>query len=122
MPIGSRVLLAQTPVTRAGVNAGTGGEATLDATNGNYFVNDGNVILQVRNSSAGALNVVIEVPGNVDGQANTDRTVSVDATTTLMIGPFPTSIYNQSEDGQPSAVYLSCAGGGTNLKAIAWKL
>lgn len=86
-------------LSRAGVtptfNAGT-------ATDGDAFINDGRTMIYVLNTGA-ETTLTIQTPGTVDGLAVAERTVVVAATTgKSAIGPFPTSMYNQT-DGK---VYL----------------
>lgn len=79
--------------------AGTGvSETTGDAVNGHAFTNDGRVYLQARNSGASSYDVTIATPGTVDGNAVADKVVSVAAGVTKVIGPFPMSAYNQSDN------------------------
>jgi hypothetical protein len=76
--------------------------ATAPATGGDGFSNDGKTFIHVLNTGT-EKTLTIQTPGTVDGLAISDRTVTIPATTgNKMIGPFQTSIYNQS-DGK---VYL----------------
>jgi len=76
------------------------------ATDGDAFENDGKTFIHVKNAGS-QITLTIQTPGTVDGLAVTDRTVTIPATTgDKMIGPFPTSQYNQS-DGK---VYLDWSG------------
>ncbi len=67
-----------------------------DATNDHEFVNDGKTFVHVKNGGGAPIDVVFQTPGSVDGLAVADRTVSVGAGAEKMIGPFPTTTYNQS--------------------------
>lgn len=89
----ARVNLPLTEITRAGVAAGA--EVTGDATNHHSFSNDGRVFLLVRNSNGAstARTVTITVPGTVDGQSVTARTVTIAAAASRYIGPFPKAVY-----------------------------
>ncbi len=75
-------------------------------TDGDGFVNNGNVFIQVVNGNAGAVIVTIDAypTGNQtpkpDDLTVTDRTVSIPAGETRLIGPFPPSIYNRPADGK----------------------
>ena len=67
------------------------------SANNNTFANDGHTIIEVKNTSGSPINVTIETPGTVDGNAVADLVVAVPATSgDKIIGPFPPSIYNQT--------------------------
>ena len=50
--------------------------------------------------------VTLDIKSTVDGQAVTDPTVSVPASGERVIGPFPTSIYNNA-NGKAKITYSS---------------
>lgn len=88
-----RTDLPLTDLSRAGVAPGA--EVNGDVTNNHEFSNNGRVFLLVRNSDASvARTVTIVTPGTVDGQAVADIAISVPATVSRYIGPFPEGIYN----------------------------
>ena len=66
------------------------------AGGGDEFVNTGTEYLEVVNGSGADVTVTIVTPNTVDGLAVTDRAVVVTAGERRKIGPFPTSIYNNS--------------------------
>jgi len=66
-------------------------------TGGFTFPNDGHTLLIVQNDS-GALALVFDTPGTVDGLAIAQRTVTVATLEQWVIGPFPTAIYNNAQD------------------------
>ena len=68
------------------------------AAGGDEFANTGDEFLHIKNGDASSHTVTIETPGNVDGLAVADRAVAVGAGEERMIGPFPTSVYNDSGD------------------------
>ncbi len=80
--------------------------ATPTVTDGDGFANNGNVFLEIFNGNAGAVVATIDAypTGNTtpkpDGLTVTDRTVSIPAGETRMIGPFPPSIYNRPADNK----------------------
>jgi hypothetical protein len=91
----ARIDIAVTDVTRSGVALPA---ATTGVADGHMFLNDGNVIIQVANGDgAGAQVLTIQIPGLVDGLAVTARTVSIPLSSSKSIGPFPQSIYNQTD-------------------------
>lgn len=90
----ARTVLSVQPIVRTGLTP----SFTSSASAGMSFPNDGRTFIEVKNTSGSAATVSIDVPGTVDDLAVTDRTVSVGATTgDKMIGPFPTSVYNQAD-------------------------
>lgn len=90
----ARTALAVTPVTVAGV-AVSG--AAPDASNGNTVPNNGRTMLSVKNADSSSHTVTIKAyPKGVTpgGLTVTDKVVTVVNGTTMLIGPFPPSIYN----------------------------
>ncbi len=88
------------PVTDI-VRTGTGNAGTLvagDDANEHEFENDGRTIICALNTGGASILTFI-TPGTVDTLAIADHTVSVaiHATKVTLIGPFPPSIYNQSD-------------------------
>lgn len=67
-------------------------------TTNTYLVrNNGRVMLHFKKSGAGDCTVTIDTPGTVGGLAIAQQTITVAATTgDKMIGPFPSSVYNNS--------------------------
>lgn len=65
---------------------------------GNMFANDGRTYLEVKNGSASPINVTLNIPVLVDGNAVTNPVIAVPATTgDKIIGPFPPGIFNQPD-------------------------
>jgi len=93
----ARVDLPVTDIIRTGVgNAGT--LIASDETDNHEFVNDGRTIICVlKTGGAGVLTFL--TPGTVDEQDIASQLVTpgVHATKVTMIGPFPPSVYNQSD-------------------------
>lgn len=91
-----RTALTITDVTRAGVTQPS--QQNGDNANGNSLAyNDGKIILEVNNTSGGALNCTIGIPGTIDSVSTAGKVVSVGAGATTYIGPFPPALYNQSD-------------------------
>jgi hypothetical protein len=89
----ARVALTVQEIARTGiVPAYVAGNATDD----HEFVNDGKTFLHVKNGGVAPIDVILQTPGTVDGLAVADRTVSVANASEKMIGPFPTTTYNQA--------------------------
>lgn len=78
----------------AGVNIT---DNNVAASSGNTYLipNNGNVRLLVVNSS-GSNTLTVATPGSVDGNAVSDLSLSLTASKSYLIGPFPTSVYNNA--------------------------
>lgn len=87
----ARTLMNVTTLNRDGLAPVAG--TAVDTANGNYLVNDGSTWLEVNNSDAAVHTLTVHLATVVDGQPVTDRTYSVAAGATLMVGPFPTREY-----------------------------
>lgn len=104
----ARVNIPITNITRSGVSLAAAGLAG-NATDHHEFVNDGNTVLRVKNTGAGACTVTLRIARTVDGQAVTNRTVVVPVTTgDVAMGPFPVVDY-----GSLMQVDISTASGVT---------
>jgi hypothetical protein len=101
-------LLTSSNITRDGVQADGGAAA---GAGGDTFVNTGRELVVFKNADASPKTVTIDIlpsggpgGGTLDGQAVTDKAVVVTNGTTVIMGPFPTSQYNNSA-GQVSLSY-----------------
>jgi hypothetical protein len=81
-------------VTRAGVD--TVGSAA-DAT-GDEWANTGKEFVEVKNGSGAGITVTLNIRALIDGAAAVNPTVSVGAGQTKIIGPFPSGIYNDTQN------------------------
>lgn len=97
--------LTVTDVARTG-NLLSGAAA---ASGGDQFVNTGSEFVSVYNADSDSMTVTIETPGTVDDLAIADRTVTVDAGETKLIGPFQKSYYNDSS-GYVQLTYSDATG------------
>lgn len=62
------------------------------------------VMLLVKNTGGSPCTVTIKRPAVVDGMSMTDLSITVPATTgEVLVGPFPKSIYNQTDTGNSLA-------------------
>ena len=96
----------------------TGAEVALQAVTtvgGFQFPNDGKTILYVVND-AGALVLNFTVQPVVDGEAVDTKDVSVTASETWIIGPFPTQWYNNASGTCVVAVDADLAAGVTLIR------
>lgn len=86
----ARAALTVQPVTRLGIEPGY----VAAEADGNSFNNTGREFLHIKNGATDCV-VTVKTPRTVDGQAVTERTVTVTGTEERMIGPFPPAIFNQ---------------------------
>jgi archaellum component FlaG (FlaF/FlaG flagellin family) len=89
-----RVVVPVTEVTRAGILPAT--EVAGDATNNHYVNNDGVTWLEIRNAGASSRTFTSVVNVTVDGAVVTNPTVTLAASATKKVGPFPTAIYGST--------------------------
>jgi hypothetical protein len=89
-----RATLAVIDCVRAGVTATT----TAAIAEGAKFANDGQTFLYCLDTVGDAI-LTFKTPGTVDGLAIAELAVTVTASATIgeLIGPFPPSIYNQTD-------------------------
>ena len=78
--------------------AGVASTVTAAIAEGAKFANDGRTFLYCLDTAGDAV-LTFKTPGTVDGLAIAEMTATVtaDATAGVLIGPFPPSIYNQSD-------------------------
>jgi hypothetical protein len=86
----AETLTAQT-VSRDGLEATY---AAVASTDGVDFVNTGKEFLHLKNGGGGDIVATLDIQTTVDGQAVTDRTVTITAGEDRFIGPFTTGDYN----------------------------
>ena len=77
------------------------------ATAGDTFVNDGKTIFEVNNADVSATTVTITGQRNLPLDTSSTKTVSVAASTTQIIGPFPVGNYNRETDESVVVTYSS---------------
>ena len=94
----ARVDLPVTDIIRTGVG-NPGVLVAGDEDDNHSFVNDGRTLIAVLKTGAAAGILTFKTPGTVDGLAISEQIVTpaVLATSYTLIGPFPPSIYNQSD-------------------------
>jgi len=69
----------------------------VDNANGNEFLNTGReLVLLARSGAGGAGTTTVVTQQTVDGQAVADKSLSIADDTTVVVGPFPPSIYNDA--------------------------
>ena len=86
---------------------------TFIPTDGVEFENTGKEFIQLENTDASAITVTIQTAITIDSESVGDKTISVGASKTILVGPFPTKWYNQSggkvyvDAGTADKVYIS---------------
>ncbi len=66
---------------------------------GHAIANDGeNVFFAVLNGSGSSINVTVQTPNSVDGNAISDKVVAVAAGVLKYFGPYPRKDYNQGNE------------------------
>lgn len=90
--------MARTEVTVQDVSlAGVTPTYTAAIVDGHMFKNDGNVAIEVKNTTASPVNVTIQTPAKVGGIDLAEVVVAIPATSgDKIIGPFDPSLFNQS--------------------------
>lgn len=88
--------------TFAGVLLG----AAAAAGGGDKFLNDGNVLLYVKNGGGGSINVTVAAPGTPGGLTITAPVVAVAAGAEKILGPFDPKYFNDSS-GYVNLTYSS---------------
>jgi hypothetical protein len=81
-----------TDIARTGVEL----SGSAAASGGDQFTNTGSEFVAVTNGQGDALVVTITTPNTVDDLAIADRTVTIGAGETYLIGPFSRANYNDS--------------------------
>jgi len=101
-----------------GVNIGAG--TNVLGANDGAFVNDGHTILKVVNGAGAERTFDCITPITVGGQALAvaDHTVTIAASATRYVGPFPTGIYNQPSGADAGKVYFDLATDDLTFTAI----
>jgi hypothetical protein len=100
----SNIALQSVPVFGGALADTTFGAA--DAA-GSYIVNNGNVVVQVKNASGSPINVTITSVADQDGRTrgSGDITAVADGKTATF-GPFRMDLFNQSAAGELGRVYI----------------
>lgn len=90
-------------ITRAGA------EPTFVAASGggDKFVPDDDVHLEFINGSGSPITATVVTPGNVDGEAVADRTITLPANKRTKAGPFPKQVFANNADGGKAAITYS---------------
>lgn len=89
----------------------TDNETAAASGNTYYIANNGRVFLIAE--AASTANVVVATPNSVDGNAITDLTLALADTDMRVFGPFPPSVYNDSQGRIAITVSAN-----TNLMAV----
>jgi len=98
--------MAYTPITLKSIVRSAGTEDTTTTqtaavadgghVDGSSCVNDGRVVISVRNGAV-ARELYVYIPATLDGQAVTRQTYTINANTDYWVGPFQTATYNTTD-------------------------
>lgn len=88
-----------TPATAVRTGLDIVGDAVAAATLGDTFVNTGRELLFIANGDVSDMTLTIVTPVTLGGQAVADRTVTIPAGESRLIGPFPPGVYNNAAGG-----------------------
>jgi len=78
-----------------------------DQANGMMFVNAGSQLIHVKNTNVATRTVTFTTPATRAGLAIADPAIVIPANTgDLLIGKFPTAVYNQQSGADKGKVYL----------------
>lgn len=102
-------------VSRSGLNL-TDALAAAGAS-GDSWANTGTEVLAVRNASLASVTVTLAYAATFDGAAPANKTVSVGAGKTTLIGPFPQTLHNDANQ-RVSVTYSSS----TDVTVAAFRL
>ncbi|ALG07657.1 hypothetical protein [Kibdelosporangium phytohabitans] len=91
----------QTPV-RSGAALALAAVDASASPNGMFYKSDGTELVVVKNADASSHTMTVDIPVTVDGQAVTDKTVTVAAGATVIAGPYGPE-YRQAD----GSVYLN---------------
>jgi hypothetical protein len=89
-------------LSRAGIEL----SLSAAAAGGDSFPNNGDTLFVVKNGNTAERGVTFAIQRTVDSQSVTGRTVTAVTAATMLVGPFPTEIYNDS-DGLVQVTYSS---------------
>lgn len=90
-------------------SSGSSSSATTDnavsaAGGGDTFTNNGATLLYIRNAGGSGITLTMAITATYDGQASTNKTATVDAGETLILGPFDVGVYGSTVTLTYSAV------------------
>ena len=114
----ARTAISVTVPTRAGIAQPA--TQNSDHTNGMYIpTNNGKIFLEVKNNNASTQTIAFpfKPSATIDGVSPADKSVSITASSTVVIGPFPTAYYNQTD----GSVYVNPSVD-TDLKIRAYQV
>lgn len=83
-----------TLLTQAISRSGLDPAYTAANADGHTITNGGRMFIHVKNGDTSSKTITVTTPGEVDGLAIADRTVTIAAGEEAVIGPFPPAIYN----------------------------
>lgn len=85
------------PQTVVRASSGIVGTQRDGHADGHAVANSGRMFLVIENTGAGAHTISVLTPGTVDGLAIADLSITIAAGAIRKVGPFPKSVYDQSD-------------------------
>lgn len=99
--------------------AGATKAALVAATSGgDTFVNEGKTVIEINNADVSAMTLTITGQRNLHFDTSATKTVSVGATTVVIVGPFPIGNYNVEANESVELTYSSV----TSLTVAAYSV
>lgn len=101
---------------RTGTSWSVSGNKVAAAAGGDYFANSGSELLFVENTSGGSITLteVFGVNATLDGVTPTSKTVVVANNKQLLLGPYPTQLYNDANGN----MQLTYSGAGLTVQVV----
>ncbi|MBP2331236.1 hypothetical protein JOF56_011621 [Kibdelosporangium banguiense] len=84
----ARTEIVKQTTTRTGAALGFAAVDAAASPNGMFYRSDGTELIVVKNLDASPHTMTVDIPVTVDGQAVTDKTVTVAAGATVVAGPY----------------------------------
>ena len=87
----ARLELTSEVITRSGLKP----VETLIPADGIKFLNAGKEIIRLENTDTNSVTITLEIAITIDSQSVTNRTISIPAGESRLVGVFPTTWYNR---------------------------
>lgn len=94
---------------------------TVSTATEHKFLNNGRVVLQIE-KGATAASLVVASQVSVGGLDVEDRTITIDASSTKLYGPFPPNIHNETTGSDVGYTGIHFTGDVTGLEVTAFRL
>jgi hypothetical protein len=95
---------------------------TFDYTNGEKFTNTGKEFIVIVNANTQTITATFVTAATYGGFEISDVDVDIPASTTYLVGPFNTSIFNQKSGTDKGTVYINWSGTETYTDSTTYKV